>query len=167
MKYEEAIKIANDKLEQLRPHCERIQIAGSLLRKCKTVGDIEIVAIPKPYETGMFASGIVKVCDQWKCVKGNFHNEKSKKTRYTQRILPEGIKLDLFLCDPVNWGYILAIRTGSAEFSKKLSQTWKRKGFYGKDGYLHRSVTDKLIPVHEEIDLFKLIGIEYVKPEDR
>lgn len=53
MKYEDAILIAERVKAELEPHCERIEIAGSIRRKKPEVKDIEIVAIPKPYETGL------------------------------------------------------------------------------------------------------------------
>lgn len=51
MQYLEAKKIADDVLEQIRPHCFRAEIAGSIRRLKPEVKDIEIVAIPKPFET--------------------------------------------------------------------------------------------------------------------
>lgn len=52
--YADALTIAELVVAQLAPHCERIQIAGSIRRKSRTVKDVEIVCIPKPYETGLF-----------------------------------------------------------------------------------------------------------------
>src|SRR3989344_5106370 len=111
--YEEAFKIATRVLEQLRPHCIRAEIAGSIRRKKSEVGDIEIVVIAKPFEIGLFQSGIVAVVNQWEKVKGEL------PCKYTQRILPEGIKLDLFFAEEGNWGNIFAMRTGSAEYSHR------------------------------------------------
>jgi len=160
MKYHEALKIAQEVLEQLRPHCHRCEIAGSIRRKKDEVKDIEIVAIPKPYDIGLFESGITTVVNRWKMVKGKL------PCKYTQRILPQGIKLDLFLADEMNWGYIYAIRTGSANFSHYiLAKTWCKKGFKGDDGYLTRN--GLVVEVREEQDLFDLIGLDYVAPEDR
>lgn len=34
-------------VEELRPFCQRIEMAGSIRRKCEFVNDIEIVAIPR------------------------------------------------------------------------------------------------------------------------
>lgn len=66
----EALKIAEAVLKELGPHCERIAIAGSVRRRKPEVKDIEIVAIPKPYETGLFESGIATVVNKWKPNKG-------------------------------------------------------------------------------------------------
>ena len=48
MKYEEALKIAEEVKALLAPHCLRIEIAGSIRRKKPEVKDIEIVAYPSP-----------------------------------------------------------------------------------------------------------------------
>lgn len=160
MKYEQAIEIAEKVKSLLAPHCERIEIAGSIRRKKSDVKDIEIVAIPKPFDTGLFESGIATVVNQWEKVKGEL------PCKYTQRILPEGIKLDLFFAERSNWGLIYAIRTGSVEYSHKVLATgWVKSGYKGDGGYL---VSDgKRIDVLEEEDLFKLVGVPYVEPELR
>jgi DNA polymerase/3'-5' exonuclease PolX len=161
--YAEAYEIALKVLEELKPHCSRIEIAGSLRRKKSEVGDIEIVAVPLPYSTGMFESGIAAVVNKWEKVIGELEYG---KMRYTQRILPEGIKLDLFIAEEGNWGSIFAIRTGSADYSHKvLANGWVRQGFKSDGGYLYRE--GEKYEVREEEDLFRFIGIPYVKPEDR
>lgn len=159
MKLEEALPIAERVKALLAPHCDRIEIAGSIRRKRAEVKDIEIVAIPKPYQTGLFADGIAPIVNQWKAVKGEL------PCRYTQRILPEGIKLDLFFARPENWGLILAIRTGSADYSRMLAATWKSKGYHSEDGILHSG--KNLVPVREEIFLFQRLGINMPLPEMR
>lgn len=161
--YAEAYEIALSVLEELKPHCIRIEIAGSLRRKKDDCGDVEIAAIPKPYSTGLLESGIATIVNKWKKVKGELE---FGKTKYTQRILPEGIKLDLFIANEENWGLIFAMRTGPAEYSHKvLANGWVRQGFKSQDGYLYRN--GEKYEVREEEDLFKLIGIPYVNPEDR
>jgi DNA polymerase (family 10) len=158
--YATAYKIALEVVEQLKPHCERIEIAGSVRRKKAEVGDIEIVAIPKPYSTGLLESGFATVVNKWEKVKGEL------PCKYTQRILPEGIKLDLFIAEEENWGSVFAIRTGSADYSHKvLANGWVRQGFRSDGGYLFRD--GERYEVREEKDLFRLIGIPYVEPEYR
>lgn len=157
--YRTALAIAERVKAALEPHCDRIAIAGSIRRQRPQVSDIEIVAIPKPYQTGLFASGIATVVNEWQKVKGEL------PCKYTQRILPEGIKLDLFFAEPGNWGYIMAIRTGSAAFSKMLAQSWKQRGYKGEDGYL--TYKGRRINIKTEEDLFCYAGVKYVEPEKR
>ena len=160
MELQKALNIAEKVKSLLAPHCERIEIAGSIRRKKSNVKDIEIVAIPKPFETGLFESGIATVVNKWDKVKGEL------PCKYTQRILPDGIKLDLFFAERGNWGLIYAIRTGSAEYSHKVLATeWVKRGYKSEGGYL--LYNGRKILVLEEEDLFKRIGVPFVEPEFR
>ena len=160
MKYNEALLIAEKVKSLLAPHCERVEIAGSIRRRKPEVKDIEIVAIPKPFDVGLFESGIATVVNQWPKVKG------SLPCKYTQRRLPEGIKLDLFFATKENWGMIFAIRTGSADYSHKvLARKWASLGYRSEGGHLF--IDEKKLDFLEEKDLFDKLGIEYLEPEFR
>ena len=160
MELQKALNIAEKVKSLLAPHCERIEIAGSIRRQKPNVKDIEIVAIPKHFETGLFESGIATVVNKWDKVKGEL------PCKYTQRILPDGIKLDLFFAERGNWGLIYAIRTGSAEYSHKVLATqWVKRGYKSEGGYL--LYNGRKILVLEEEDLFKRIGVPFVEPEFR
>lgn len=165
----EAEAIAQEIKAQLAPHCERIEIAGSIRRQKPDVKDIEIVAIPKPYEIGLFESGCAEVVNQWEKVKGEmeYHGRPGVKAcRYTQRKHPAGIVLDLFFASPDNWGSILAIRTGPADYSHHvLAAGWVKLGYKSKEGYLHFG--QQKIPILEEIDLFNLLKIPFIPPHKR
>ena len=160
MEYNKALEIAEKTKALLEPYCERIEIAGSIRRKKPNVKDIELVAIPKPYNVGLFESGIATVVNQWEKVRGEL------PCKYTQRILPEGINLDLFFADSENWGLIYAMRTGSADYSHKVLATeWVKNGYKSEGGYLYSN--GERVPIPEEKDLFKLIGLHFVPPELR
>lgn len=177
MRLEFAKTIAEELVKQLAPHCERIQIAGSIRREKPEVKDIEIVAIPKPYDVGLFESGIASVVNRWEKVKGEL------PCKYTQRIInpldygikivyPDGspaeIKLDLFFATPKNWGLILGIRTGSADYSHQvLAMGWSRKGYESSEGMLFHKTSRWERSIPEEKDLFDLIGIPMPEPKDR
>ena len=162
MKFElaKALIIAEKIKAELKPFCERIEIAGSIRRKKEFVKDIEIVCIAKPFDVGLFESGVAIVINKWEKVKGELPG------KYTQRILPEGIKLDLFFATKENWGLIYAIRTGSAEFSHRtLAVNWVKKGYKGIEGFLHKN--DKKINIYEEKDLFDLLEMDFIEPKNR
>jgi DNA polymerase (family 10) len=160
MQLDQATAIAERVKAQLAPHCARIEIAGSIRRRKPTVGDIEIVAIPKPYDVGLFADGIAPIVNQWPKVRGEL------PCKYTQRMLPDGIALDLFFATPDNWGLIFAIRTGSAEYAHHvLACGWVRNGYRSVGGTLMQC--GRAVTVREERDLFGLAGVEWVPPEAR
>ena len=165
MDYEKIMAIAQGILGQLKPHCERIEIAGSLRRHDKDdYGDIEILAIPKPYNVGFLASGIAPILEQWECIKGQL------PCKYTQRRLPEGINLDFFTSLPDSWGLQYLIRTGPWEFSKKFVGTWlPKKGYRSIDGVLYKERGKEFtpIPAREESDMFQLTEIDFIPPEKR
>ena len=161
MRLDQATAIAERVKALLAPHCDRIEIAGSIRRRKDDVGDIEIVAIPKPYDVGLFASGIAPIVNQWPKVRGEL------PCKYTQRTLPEGIALDLFFATPTNWGLIYAIRTGSAEYSHRvLAHGWSVRGFKSVEGVLYNSA-GRPVATPEEEDLFRLAGVPLVPPEQR
>lgn len=159
----QALEIAERTRLELAPHCldGYCRIAGSVRREKPEPGDIEIVCIPKSYDaTPLFASGIATVVNRWKKVKGNL------PCKYTQRLLPGGIKLDLFMVTPENFGLQFAIRTGSADFSHyKLACRWVELGYHSEGGFLRKN--GKKIILREEIELFKLLGMKFVEPKDR
>jgi len=161
--YKAAKEAVDEVIEQLRPHCIRIEIAGSISRECEFCGDIEIVAIPKPYDTGLFNSGIAAVVNKWSKVIGELEYG---KTRYTKRILPNGMQLDLFFATENNWGLIKAIRTGPAEYSHTvLAAGWAARGYKSINGML--TYNGKEYNIKEEIDLFNRIGIPWTEPKNR
>jgi DNA polymerase/3'-5' exonuclease PolX len=160
MIHAEALRIAEGIVQQLTPHCERIEIAGSIRRGKPDVKDIEVVAIPKPYDVGLFASGIALVVDQWEKVRGEL------PCKYTQRILPAGIKLDLFMCEPNNWGLIYALRTGPSEWNQSfLLPSVTAAGLVMRDGYLWRG--SQQIYVRSEADLFRILGKPFADATER
>lgn len=153
MKYQEAEKIALKYFELLKPFCERIAVAGSIRRKKSEVKDIEIVCIPQ--DLIGFAAEVNKL----EKVKGE------PTGKYTQRILPEGIKLDLFICERDNWGNIFLIRTGNWQFSKQIMIRALREGFKQRDGYLWDG--GKMLECREEENIFKILKLDFILPENR
>lgn len=165
MIWQEANDIALKVVEELKPHCIRIEIAGSVRRQKPEVKDIEIVLIAKPFNIGMFESGIASVINEWPKLVGQLDLD----SRYTQRLHPSGIKLDIFIAREENWGLIYAIRTGSADYSHLvLASTWSKRGFKSVNGQLrHKDDLHTPIILREEKDLFDLLAIPMPFPHQR
>lgn len=170
--------IAEDVKRELEPFCTRVEIAGSIRRRRSEVGDIEIVVIPKtmsmPKQQGNLLEpgestivrvpGFVNAIDKYKKVKGD-----PAAGKYCQRILPDGIKLDIFIAEKDNWGYILVLRTGGATFNKWLMSPsgLPAHGYKGIAGQIVRTCDNVVMPTYEEEDVFKLLNAEFMRPEFR
>lgn len=187
----EATEMANAIVTMLRSCCERIEIAGSIRRKCDTVGDIEIVCVPKiePGQPDMFGDATsdsnlldIEIATLLGCAGAIAHRldkngRRSCGPRY-KRLTYNGFPLDLFsVLPPAQWGVIMAIRTGPAEFSKRLVTAqpfgWMPVTNRVRDGVLWRvdpadvSAFLNVIDTPEEKDFFAAIGLDWIAPEDR
>ena len=150
----------------LRPHCERIEIAGSIRRQRPDVGDIDLVCLPNGIAG---REGLIARCAQTaKRVKCG--------EQYVVFELANGFQLDLwfahrgggdmFAPEPPNFGVLLLARTGSAMFNVWIAQTAKAAGlhFNPHKGILRRG---EIIASAEESDIFRALGLAFIKPEER
>lgn len=160
-----------EKLEAaLSPHCEQLVIAGSIRRQKPEIGDIEIVCIPKEVSTGLFGGEFVRVpefaqiVNKMQFVRGQAGTGKA----ITRFWLEAGMNVDIFCARPLNWGYILALRTGSSEFNQyTILPRLKRMGYTLKDGWLYYRSETTPTPVPTEVELFRLMGLDWVEPSQR
>lgn len=186
--------VADRLIERFAPVCERIEIAGSIRRAKATIGDIELVAIPKTYRAGQLdlfgqvvddgepRSRLDDVLDELlaadpprifrdppKDVAGQPRWGRKYKCFWLHVNQAYGhVQVDLFAATPENWGAILAIRTGPAEFGKLLQAHIKNSTPYRQqDGMLIREASGEVVPVPEEADYFRLAGAEWIPPAER
>jgi len=163
MQHAQALILAEDARNALTPYCERICIAGSIRRQRPEVKDIELVCIPRMVPGGLFGDelevdpGFCEVVNQWRKVKGE------PTGKYTQRILPGGMMLDLFIANPDNWGWQLCLRTGSAGFNEHVMiPALKARGYLSEKGHIQRD--GQIIPTPEETDLWSLSKLPWLEP---
>lgn len=144
-------------IEKLSPYCKRIEIAGSIRREKPEVGDIEILAVPDKDKIMDFC----RVVLQWHKIKGH------PTGNYTQRVLHNGMKLDLFMPREEDFGRQFAIRTGSVAFSKKFAYRWVSLGWKGVDGILTNKATGETKTFLTEEEFFEFLGMPFIHPRDR
>ncbi|MEM1211365.1 MAG: hypothetical protein AAGI68_03610, partial [Planctomycetota bacterium] len=132
-----AAKLADRVLDALKPACQRAEIAGSIRRRRPTIGDIELVVIPKP--AGSLFSSAESFDQLIDRLIGSGHLAPVKRgPRFQQhQLVRSGMTLDLFVTDPDRWGVIFAIRTGSAAFSKSLVTNTAHGGRLDDDYMIH------------------------------
>lgn len=172
--YGQAVTLADKIIGEINATCERVEVAGSIRRKKVIVGDIEIVCIPKysldllgqPYESLLD----VKLDSLVAQGRLNFEVGGERYKKYYIDYNGKRIYVDIFITTPDRWGVIFAIRTGSANFSKRLVTKKSQGGFcpndmYVSDGYVWHNGFRCETP--EERDVFALFGMQYIKPSER
>lgn len=170
MKWIDAQRIAAALLADLKPYCERIEIAGSLRREKPEVKDIELCAVPCAMDLELFDnrdSLFHHVQEHYLSIKPGsesdaFYCPKPDGKYWRFRIRPEDyhhlrleiphpppdapyIYLDLFLCSHDTWGMIFTIRTGSAAFSKRLVRHAHHFNWMSHQGLLRQAHLDTVI----------------------
>lgn len=171
----DANEVANKYRNILLPWCEpnMCRIAGSVRRKEKEVGDIELVCVPKTVHLIPFVTTV----KQWYKIKGE------PTGRYTKRGLYEPITLDLFMPHKRDYFRQFVIRTGSAGYSAKvIAVAWVKKGWRGtEDGLRLESqcsqhgkkwicnIQSPQLPPEwkSEQEFFDWLGLKYIEPELR
>ncbi len=140
-------------------------VVGSIRRKSKTVGDIEIlvhwdaqialdvsVGPLLPSEFDSIKGGPAKK-DGWKYWQ--LHNTK------------HGYNLDLFRFDENNRGSMMLIRTGPAEFSKRYVMALNDHGLKHEGGYVRYKSDNEIVACDDERRAFELAGMTYIEPPKR
>lgn len=160
-------------------YCQRWEIAGSVRRQTETVGDIEHVAIPAfgpaTPDGAMFpdpnANLLLHAMDRAvadgkiaKAIYSDGHTRWGEK--YRGAIL-RGVRHEVFLAEPDNWGAILTIRTGPAEFSKRLvTQLLDGRRLRQQGGFV-RYEDGTIYPCRDEEAFFHVCGEPFVLPKER
>ena len=160
--------IAKSIVDKLNPHCERIEVAGSIRRRKAEVGDIEIVCIPKTLEARDLLGNVnIGTSYHFTEAVSKLGTRTKDGPAYKQIELDLGYVLDLFITTPEKWGVIFTIRTGSADFSKWLVTPRKWGGalpsqYEVRDGRVWCGF--KALDTPEEIDFFRLCQLDYISP---
>lgn len=179
-----ALAAAKEIVKVLEPACSELIVAGSLRRRKKDVGDIEVVFIPRTVTmpdpedllrtpkdfcaadlqiNAMVAAGVLSKRPK---KDGTFTWGPQIKLAVH---VASGIPVDLFAGNPANWWCLLVCRTGSAENNVAICNAaivkgWKWNpygpGFSDREGRLVRRVTS-------ERDVFHAVGLPYKEPWER
>lgn len=160
-----AQRLAEKIAAELTPYCERIAIAGSIRRRRETVGDIDLVCLPK-------VGGKLEIVGR--CER-NAKLEKFGK-QYVVFRLANGEQLDLwfaqssggdlFAPEPSNWGMLLLSRTGSVSHNLFLCERAHGRGLHF---HPHRGIERRgaVVASETEEDVFAALGLEFIAPEKR
>ncbi len=182
---DEARRIAAAIAEDLKPYCERLEVAGSIRRQKLSVKDAEIVYVSKveiravagslfPEEVlaaevrihELERSGVLAMRPN---VNGTFTFGSFNKL---MTHVASGLAVDLFRTSDRAWWSYLVCRTGGAESNTALASSARRAGLswhpyaggFSKVGDLDAKC------VHwpeSEADVFRLAGLPWIDPQAR
>lgn len=137
-----AVSLAWELIALLSPYCERIEVLGSIRRGRPSVGDIELLAVPKILPSmlhDMFGDAVshVPAIDMLDSALQDLLSEGTLQQRQPRKWGPkykaalyQGFPLDLFIVtQPAQWGVLQLIRTGSADFTHRLVTPDDRHAF--------------------------------------
>ncbi len=137
IRFSEAKAIADSAIDRLAPYCERIEVGGSIRRQLMSIGDVEIVCVPK------FGTAFVRDPNDLLfggCERENVNllrnalddlvgdgtmqprlgkdGKAARGDRY-QRLVFQDFALDVFsVLEPAQWGCVATLRTGPHQFNR-------------------------------------------------
>jgi DNA polymerase/3'-5' exonuclease PolX len=160
---------------------ERWEIAGSIRRRRPEVSDVDHVVIPRFGDVpaaDMFATP-TRVNLLWhqldNLVRGGAVTKHlygaSEGFRWGEKLKGCdfcGRKHELWTADAENWGAIMLIRTGPADFSERVVSVLKQGGVYRQvEGRLIHVASGRAVPTPDEETYLGYAGMGYVEPEAR
>lgn len=147
-------------------------LAGSLRRKKTTVNDIEIVT-RAPSRAALLARLDTLVRDGV-CQKAVYQEGTHRWDIKYAGIVFQGVRIEVFSATPENFGYIQWLRTGPADANKYVMQALSNWPIRFDDGSAWLTTYERglktlkyRLRVPDEATLFNLIGMAYLKPEQR
>lgn len=148
-------------VKELEPFCDRIEIVGNIRRRKQSVGNIDILLLPKGAMLFLLMAKIIEM--------GSLDGMKiadSKSIKLEDEF--EEIVASLWFTTLDKWPAMLLVKTGGMRSNKRIEilcgqRKWR---FLPKDGVILNEKGEKL-PIKEEEDIYKLLEIPYLKPEER
>jgi len=179
---EAALKVAQHIEALLLPTCSKIMIVGSVRRQKTTVGDIEILYIPKlvslvpdgemfprpTIATDLVIQDLLRKGELVKRPKVNGTLTFGQWNKLTTH-QASGIPVDLFATTEGAWWNNLVARTGGKDTNVEIAKRAIRRGLnwemYG-NGFVEQA-TGKITLTTSEEHIFKIVNLPYEPPEKR
>lgn len=151
----DALDIANEVLEAIKPALTKWSFAGSLRREKATVHDLDIVAIGNPAEALRLA-------------KEELGAETVQSGESIVRFTYQGVMGDItFMPNEEEWGATILYRTGPKDLNLIMRARAKRKGWMLNEHGLFDRETKALIAAKTEEEIFKALDMKYLTPQER
>ncbi len=169
--FETGMAVAENMIELISSACHRVELAGSLRRKCVTVHDVDIVI--HPIFTQMDVVDLFDSLHQTIYIPEVLRNALVNYAKITDetkiiRFEMQNVPVELYLCEPDgnNFEALWQMRTGSAEHNRNLAVRARNQYLLYRAGYgIFRDI--ERIDDGTEAGIYKALGLDYPKPESR
>ena len=154
-----ALAVGEELLAELRAHpaAERVELAGSARRMTDSVKDLDIIATasdPLALAQAAAALGLVE--------SAQTPSESGVRLR-----THTGLKVDLRIVAPDQFGNLLQHFTGSKQHNMALREAAVRRGLHVSEYGVLDDSTGETHRCASEEEVYKLLGLEYIEPELR
>ena len=154
-----ALAVADPLIAALRAHpaSERVELAGSARRMTDTVKDLDVIATAHdPLALAQAAAGLDLI------------EEAATPSEAGVRLRTHtGLRVDLRIVAPDQFGNLLQHLTGSKEHNMALREAAVRKGLHVSEYGVLDDATGETHRCATEHDVYALLGLEYIEPELR
>lgn len=149
-----------------------VRVCGSLRRRKATVGDVEIVACPS--NRAALLARLDKLVMDGVCAKAVYSNGTHRWGETYRGLVFRDVRFEIFSATADNLGYITWLRTGPGDGNTYVMQalsSWPVRFDDGSAWYTTYETGLKTLKyrlrVPDEATLFNLLGMAYLKPEER
>ncbi|MGI8713266.1 MAG: DNA polymerase/3'-5' exonuclease PolX [Solirubrobacteraceae bacterium] len=154
-----ALAVGEQLVAQLRAHpaSERVQLAGSARRMADSVKDLDVIA------TARDPLALAQAAAELELVE-SAQNPGEAGVRLRTHT---GLKVDLRIVAPDQFGNLLQHFTGSKEHNMALREAAVRKGLHVSEYGVLDDATGETHRCEREQDVYALLGLRYIEPELR
>jgi DNA polymerase (family 10) len=154
-----ALSVGEELVAALRAHSasERVELAGSARRMADSVKDLDIIA------TASDPAALARAATELELVEAAQNPSDSGVRLRTHT----GLKVDLRIVAPDQFGNLLQHFTGSKEHNMALRDAAVRRGLHVSEYGVLDDATGETRRCEREADVYALLGLEYIEPELR
>jgi DNA polymerase (family 10) len=154
-----ALAIGEPIVEALREHpaSTRVELAGSARRMADSCKDLDIIA------TAVDAEALVKAFAELAEIEA----VASRGEAGARAITHSGMKVDLRVVEPTQFGNLLQHFTGSREHNMALREAAVRRGLHVSEYGVLDDGTGETLQCATEADVYGALGLAYIEPELR
>ncbi len=154
-----ALSVGEELLAALRAHpaAERVELAGSARRMTDSVKDLDIIA------TASDPGALARAAAELELVEAAQNPGEAGVRLRTHT----GLKVDVRIVAPDQFGNLLQHFTGSREHNMALREAAVRKGLHVSEYGVLDDATGETHRCEREHEVYALLGLEYIDPELR